>query len=264
MKVFGRGGLFNVTQRSQANGSNNVHVIEGDIEVKRNGEQNVDIYKFQIESYSQKQIDYRSQKFVQGAGIMFTGDFHSGVIKIKDVDLISNNHFFNDNTKALMSAGAAPQQQHNQNQYQGYGIQQQQQQQQQQQYSAVPNVPQNQNAYAGYGQTQYNTQPNIQPNVQTHYAPPVQEQQNNAPAQNQYAQPAQNQYQPNVEQNQYATQAPQNTQAQNQYVPPTPQQSAPAFASPTQQPNNNVNQNPQQQQATQQINYADLFSSNKS
>lgn len=254
MKVFGRGGLFNVTQRSQANGSNNVHIIEGDIEVKRNGEQNVDIYKFQIESFSQKQIDYRSQKFVQGAGIMFTGDFHSGVIKIKDVDLISNNHFFNENTKALMSAGAVPQQQHNQNQYQGYGAQQQQQ------YSAAPNVPQNQNPYAGYGQSQYNAQPN----AQQYYAPPVQEQQNNSPVQNQYAPPAQNQYQPNVEQNQYATQVqPQNTQAQNQYVQPTPQPSAPAFASPTQQPNNNVNQN-QQQQATQQINYADLFSSNKS
>lgn len=257
MKVFGRGGLFNVTQRSQANGSSNVHIIEGDIEVKRNGEQNVDIYKFQIESFSQKQIDYRSQKFVQGAGVMFTGDFHSGVIKMKDVDLISNNHFFNDNTKALMSAGAAPQQQHNQNQYQGYGVQQQQ-------YSASPNVPQNQNPYAGYGQAQHNVQPNTQPNAQPYYAPPVQEQQNNAPVQNQYAPPAQNQYQPNVEQNQYATQAPQNAQAQNQYAPPTQQQSAPAFASPTQQPNNNVNQNPQQQQTTQQINYADLFSSNKS
>lgn len=254
MKVFGRGGLFNVTQRSQANGSSNVHIIEGDIEVKRNGEQNVDIYKFQIESFSQKQIDYRSQKFVQGAGVMFTGDFHSGVIKMKDVDLISNNHFFNDNTKALMSAGTAPQQQHNQNQYQGYGVQQQQ-------YSASSNVQQN--PYAGYGQAQHNVQPNTQPNVQPYYAPPVQEQQNNAPVQNQYTTPAQNQYQPNVEQNQYATQAPQNTQAQNQYVPPTQQPSAPAFASPTQQPNNNVNQN-QQQQATQQINYADLFSSNKS
>ena len=242
MKVFGRGGLFNVTQRQQQSGQNNIHIIEGEIEVKRNGEQNVDIYKFQIESYSQKQIDYRSQKFVHGAGVMFTGDLHAGVIKIKDVDLISNNHFFNDNTKALMSA---TNKQTQNNTYQGYGATQQQSQPYQQQYNNAQPVAQAQGLYTGYGAQNVNQQP-----VQNQYATPVQ------PAQNQYTAPAQNQYAPPA-QNQYpATQ--ENLQQQNQYAQQNaqPTNNVPAFASPN-------NQQQQQQQQTQPINYADLFNTNK-
>lgn len=256
MKVFGRGGLFNVTQRQQQSGQNNVHVIEGEIEVKRNGEQNVDIYKFQIESYSQKQIDYRSQKFVHGAGIMFTGDLHAGVIKIKDADLISNNHFFNDNTKALMSATNGQNHQAQNNTYQGYGAAQQQNKPYQQQYNSAPPVQQAQNPYAGYGTQNFNQQP-----AQNQYVAPVQ------PAQNQYAAPVQpvpNQYAPPA-QNQYAAPAQNETPAQNQYQPTQenlqqqnaqPINNAPAFASPNQQQQ-------QQQQNTQPINYADLFNTNK-
>lgn len=244
MKVFGRGGLFNVTQRQQQSGQNNIHIIEGEIEVKRNGEQNVDIYKFQIESYSQKQIDYRSQKFVHGAGVMFTGDLHAGVIKIKDVDLISNNHFFNDNTKALMSA---TNKQTQNNTYQGYGATQQQSQPYQQQYNNAQPVAQAQSIYTGYGAQNVNQQP-----VQNQYAAPVQ------PAQNQYTAPAQNQYVPPA-QNQYpATQ--ENLQQQNQYTQQNaqPTNNVPAFASP-----NNQQQQQQTQQQTQPINYADLFNTNK-
>lgn len=252
MKVFGRGGLFNVTQRQQQSGQNNIHIIEGEIEVKRNGEQNVDIYKFQIESYSQKQIDYRSQKFVHGAGVMFTGDLHAGVIKIKDADLISNNHFFNDNTKALMSATNGQNNQAQNNTYQGYGAAQQQYKPYQQQYNSAPPVQQAQNPYAGYGTQNVNQQP-----AQNQYVAPVQ------PAQNQYAPPAQNQYAAPVQnetpaQNQYpATQ--ENLQQQNQYTQQNAQpiNNAPAFASPNQQ------QQPQPQQNTQPINYADLFNTNK-
>ena len=226
MKVFGRGGLFNVTQRQQQSGQNNIHIIEGEIEVKRNGEQNVDIYKFQIESYSQKQIDYRSQKFVHGAGVMFTGDLHAGVIKIKDADLISNNHFFNDNTKALMSA---TNKQTQNNTYQGYGATQQQSQPYQQQYNNAQPVAQAQSLYTGYGAQNVNQQP-----VQNQYAVPVQ--------------PAQNQYQENLQQQNQYTQ--QNAQPTN---------NVPAFASP----NNQQQQQQQQQQQTQPINYADLFNTNK-
>lgn len=249
MKVFGRGGLFNVTQRQQQSGQNNIHIIEGEIEVKRNGEQNVDIYKFQIESYSQKQIDYRSQKFVHGAGVMFTGDLHAGVIKIKDVDLISNNHFFNDNTKALMSA---TNKQTQNNTYQGYGATQQQNQYYQQQYNSAPPIAQAQNPYAGYGAQNVNQQP-----VQNQYAAPVH------PAQNQYAAPAQNQYAPPAQneatvQNQYPANQ-ENLQQQNQYAQQNtqPTNNVPAFASPNNQ------QQQQTQQQTQPINYADLFSANK-
>ena len=243
MKVFGRGGLFNVTQRQQQSGQNNVHVIEGEIEVKRNGEQNVDIYKFQIESYSQKQIDYRSQKFVHGAGVMFTGDLHAGVIKIKDVDLISNNHFFNDNTKALMST---TNKQTQNNTYQGYGATQQQSQPYQQQYNNAPPVAQAQSLYTGYEAQNVNQQP-----VQNQYAVPVR------PAQNQYTAPVQNQYAPPV-QNQY-TATQENLQQQNQYAQQNaqPTNNVPAFASPNNQ------QQQQTQQQTQPINYADLFNTNK-
>ena len=259
MKVFGRAGLFNVVQRTQAAGQSTMHIIEGDMEVKRNGEQGVDLFKFQIESFGQKQIDYRSQKFVHGAGVMFTGDLHAGVIKIKDVDLISNNHFFNDNTKALMSA---TNKQTQNNTYQGYGATQQQNQHYQQQYNSAPPVAQAQNPYVGYGAQNVNQQP-----VQNQYATPVQPAQNQyvAPVQNQYAAPAQNQYAPPAQneatvQNQYPANQ-ENLQQQNQYAQQNaqPTNNVPAFASP----NNQQQQTQQTQQQTQPINYADLFNTNK-
>ena len=237
MKVFGRGGLFNVTNRTQAMGNNgSVHIIEGDIEVKRNGEQGVDIYKFQIESYSQKQIDYRSQKFVSNAGVVFCGDLHNGVIKIKnDVDLVSNNHFFNDNTKALMSAPVQQQQQQQQNNYYGGFAPQQQQ----------PAQPQN-NYYGGFAPQaqQQQVQPTTQQPMQQQFnaTPPVEQQTNFYGGYGtQQAAPTQQ------AQQQAQQQVPQPAQQQTQQ-----QNNVPAFASP-------VTQQPVQQQATQQVNYAEMF-----
>ena len=245
MKVFGRGGLFNVTNRTQPMGNSTVHIIEGNIEVKRNGEQGVDIYKFQIESFSQKQIDYRSGKFIQGAGIMFCGDLHGGVIKIKgDADLISNNHFFNDNTKAMTNAPVNNQPAPGQNTYGGYG--QQSAPPANNGYAAQQAPPTNN--YGGYGAT---------PTTPTYAAPP---------AASTYAAPA---TAPT-----YYNQAPpvapvQSTDNYNQappaYVPPTaqpyaPQNNTPAFASPAVNAMPQANGEPQQ---TQQVNYADLFANNQ-
>ena len=248
MKVFGRGGLFNVTNRTQPMGNSTVHIIEGNIEVKRNGEQGVDIYKFQIESFSQKQIDYRSGKFIQGAGIMFCGDLHGGVIKIKgDADLISNNHFFNDNTKAMMNAPVQQQQQQQQqpnNYYGGFSTQQQQQQQQQQQSAQ----PQN-NYYGGFvtpAQQQVPTQAQQPIQQQFNTTQPVEQQTNFYGG--------------------YGTQQTQPTQQVQQQVPPPAQQqvqqqnNTPAFASPAVNAMPQANGEPQQ---TQQVNYADLFANNQ-
>ena len=246
MKVFGRAGLFNVVQRTQAAGQSTMHIIEGDMEVKRNGEQGVDLFKFQIESFGQKQIDYRSQKFINNASVVFTGDLCGNVIKIRnDIDFIGTNHFFSDNTKAMMGTVApsaqtsAPAQQ-----YPNYGGFIPPQQAVQEQNATIPYKP-----YAGYNQSVQqapaapvqNMQPNFANNPQEQQAQQYGQQYNNAPV-------------PQVQQ--YNNPGEQTQQNVPQFQQQHQQNNQPQFANPNMQ---NTAPPVPQQNANAPVNYADLF-----
>ena len=246
MNVFGRGGLFNVTQRTAAGYNNsNVHIIEGEIEVKRLSEQGVDIFKFQIESFSQKQIEYRTGKFVNNASIVFTGALADGVIKIKDVDYAGPSHFFSDTTKALMNnslATAAPQQGQANNYYGNFA--------QVQQAPSAATQQQNQpNNYFGNFAQQASP-------VAVPVAAPVTQA---PPVNNFYAQQAPPTQTAPVQQ--YAQQsAPQNQAAPPIFAAPSNIQPAP----PVQQQQQQQQQQFQGgQQNTAPVDYAQLFSSNQ-
>lgn len=169
MKVFGMGGLFNVTQR-QASGYNNaqVHVIEGMIEVRRMHENGTDIHKFMIESYSPKQVEFRAKSFVNNVGIVFSGNYVDGVIKItNDINKIMNNFQFGQTATNLMAAGAG----NNVN----TNVQPQYAPPVQQQYAA-PTAQ---------------VSPQYAPPAQQQYAPPTQQQFTAPPVTPQYAPPVQ-------------------------------------------------------------------------
>ena len=243
MNVFGKGGIFNVTSRTAAGFNNSqVHIIEGEIEVKRFSEQGVDIYKFQIESFSQKQIEYRSQKFINNASLVFVGALINGVIKIKEVDYAGPNHFFADTTKALMgNTVAINQQQQQQHNYGGF--------------MPPSNMSTQQQNFNGYQPPVNVAQPVA--NYQQPVAPQAQ--------QTNYSQGYQpvnspNQVQPNqapvVKENVYSGFQPQNQGYQQQQ-----QQNAnvPNFAAPSNN-GNATQQNAQQMQTPNGgVNYAELF-----
>ena len=238
MKVFGRAGLFNVVQRTQAAGQSTMHIIEGDMEVKRNGEQGVDLFKFQIESFGQKQTDYRSQKFINNASVVFTGDLCGNVIKIRnDIDFIGPNHFFSDNTKAMMGTVApsaqasAPAQQ-----YPNYGGFIPPQQAVQEQNATVP--AQAYNPYNGYNQATQQV-----PTQNAQQAQQYGQQYNNVPV------PQAQQYNNPGEQTQQSV-----PQFQQQQQPQ--QNNQPQFANPNMQ---NTAPPVPQQNANAPVNYADLF-----